>query len=342
MNELRAAARQSTDRTGIIEFDGARGAVSIPCTISDVSGTGARLKLDWSLSFPKQATLVFADGLRKTCQVAWQKRRLLGVAFADGVASPDEQARMMTEEEQALHRRHIGAQVKAAREGRGYTEADIREVARALTGYGMDERGRFRFWEGQHDDGEKTIFGQSGRFNADNLPDLILAQPAFGPYIAEQLWRYFISETPDPAQIDNMVARWRDADWDLPTLYRALLETPAFWEPGNHGTLIKSPVELFVGFNRTFGTAPSYLGEIADWSEEAGQALFFPPNVAGWQEGANWINDSASRCARPRCGTLARCGSTMILTPVRHPLRLQQGKPRKGPRPAASAWARSG
>lgn len=113
MTELRAATRQSTARTGIIEFDGARGAVSIPCTICDVSGTGARLKLDWSLSFPKDATLIFADGLRKTCRVAWQKRRLLGVAFADGVASPDEQALMMTEEEQALHRRHIGAQVKA-------------------------------------------------------------------------------------------------------------------------------------------------------------------------------------------------------------------------------------
>ena len=178
-------------------------------------------------------------------------------------------------------------------QGRGYTEADIREVARALTGYGIDERGQFRLWEGQHDDGKKTIFGQSGRFNADNLPDLILAQPAFGPYIAEQLWRYFISETPDPAQIDIMVARWRAADWDLPTLYRALLETPAFWEPGNHGTLIKSPIELFVGFNRSFGTAPSYLGEIADWSEQAGQALFFPPNVAGWQEGPDWINDSS-------------------------------------------------
>ena len=178
-------------------------------------------------------------------------------------------------------------------QGRGYTEADIREVARALTGYGMDERGQFHFWEGQHDDGKKTIFGQSGQFNADNLPDLILAQSAFGPYIAEQLWRYFISETPDPAQIDTMVERWRAADWDLPTLYRALLETPAFWEPGNHGTLIKSPIELFIGFNRSFGTAPGYLGEIADWSEQAGQALFFPPNVAGWQEGPNWINDSS-------------------------------------------------
>lgn len=79
----------------------------------------------WSLAFPKEATLIFADGLRKTCRVAWQKRRLLGVAFADGVASTDEQALMMTEEEQALHRQHIGAQLKAAREARGYTEAQI-------------------------------------------------------------------------------------------------------------------------------------------------------------------------------------------------------------------------
>ncbi|OPY95886.1 transcriptional regulator [Bradyrhizobium sacchari] len=125
MSELRAATRQSTARTGIVEFDGARGTVSIPCTIADVSGTGARLKLDWSLAFPKEATLIFADGLRKTCRVAWQKRRLLGVAFVDGVASLDEQALMMTEEEQALHRRHLGAQVKAAREARGYTEMQI-------------------------------------------------------------------------------------------------------------------------------------------------------------------------------------------------------------------------
>jgi len=125
MSELRAATRQSTARTGIIAFEGARGTVSVPCTISDVSGTGARLKLDWSLSFPKEATLIFADGLRKACRVAWQKRRLLGIAFADGVASADEQALMMTEEEQALHRQHIGAQVRGAREARGYTGIEI-------------------------------------------------------------------------------------------------------------------------------------------------------------------------------------------------------------------------
>lgn len=125
MSELRAATRQSTARTGIIEFDGARGAVSIPCTIADVSSTGAKLKLDWSLAFPNEATLIFADGLRKACRVAWQKRRLLGVAFVDGVASADEQALMTTEEEQLRHRRQIGEQVKGAREARGYTEAQI-------------------------------------------------------------------------------------------------------------------------------------------------------------------------------------------------------------------------
>ncbi|MGW1422517.1 helix-turn-helix domain-containing protein [Bradyrhizobium manausense] len=125
MSELRAATRQTTARTGIIEFDGARGSVSIPCTIADVSCTGARLRLDWSLAFPKEATLVFANGLRKVCRIAWQKRRLLGVTFADGVASADEQALMMTEEEQVLHRRHIGTQVKGAREARGYTVAQI-------------------------------------------------------------------------------------------------------------------------------------------------------------------------------------------------------------------------
>jgi hypothetical protein len=125
MSELRAATRQSTARTGIIAFEGARGTVSVPCTISDVSGTGARLKLDWSLAFPTEATLIFADGLRKACRVAWQKRRLLGIAFADGVASADEQVLMMTEAEQALHRQHIGAQVRGAREARGYTGIEI-------------------------------------------------------------------------------------------------------------------------------------------------------------------------------------------------------------------------
>src|SRR5207237_2439291 len=80
---------------------------------------------NWSLSVAKEVTLIFGDGLRKACRVAWQKRRLIGVAFADGVASLDQQALMMTEKEQILHRKQIGAQIRSVREARGYTEVQI-------------------------------------------------------------------------------------------------------------------------------------------------------------------------------------------------------------------------
>jgi hypothetical protein len=129
MSEYRAAARQQTLRTGIIEFDNGTGkVVSVPCTIRDVSATGARLALNSSLWFPEQFTLVFSNGLRKGCRVAWRKGRLIGSAFADGCASPDEQAAMMTEEEQSRHRKEIGARVRGARETRGYTEVQLAEL----------------------------------------------------------------------------------------------------------------------------------------------------------------------------------------------------------------------
>jgi DNA-binding XRE family transcriptional regulator len=125
-------------RTGIIEFDtGSRASkiISVPCTIRDVSATGARLELNSSLGFSKQFTLIFNDGLRKACRVAWRKGRLIGSAFADGPASPDEQAIMMTEEEQVRQRQQIGARVKSAREARGYTEAQLAEFIGVSCGF---------------------------------------------------------------------------------------------------------------------------------------------------------------------------------------------------------------
>jgi DNA-binding XRE family transcriptional regulator len=128
MSEHRAAARHHTLRTGIVEFDNGTGSlISVPCTIRDVSGTGARLALNSSLWVAGQFTLVFESGLRKHCRVAWRKGRLIGSAFADGCASPDEQAVMMTEQEQSRHRLGIGERVRAARETRGYTEVQLAE-----------------------------------------------------------------------------------------------------------------------------------------------------------------------------------------------------------------------
>ncbi|MGY3036337.1 DNA-binding XRE family transcriptional regulator [Bradyrhizobium sp. USDA 4354] len=128
MSDHRAAVRHHTLRTGMVEFDNGSGStVSVPCTIRDVSGTGARLELNSSLWVAEQFTLIFSSGLRKDCRVAWRRGRLIGSAFADGYASADEQAVMMTAEEQAQHRLGIGARVKAARETRGYTEAQLAE-----------------------------------------------------------------------------------------------------------------------------------------------------------------------------------------------------------------------
>ena len=178
-------------------------------------------------------------------------------------------------------------------QGRGYTEQDIREVSRALTGNSINDDGAFTFRHGEHDAGAKTIFSATDRFKADDLPDLILSQPSFGPYIVEKMWRYFISETPDPAQVAEITSQWKAASWDLPTLYKAVLSAPAFWDATHHGTLVKSPWELYVGFNRTFGTAPLELEELHDHPLSAGQGLFMPPNVAGWTEGTAWITDAS-------------------------------------------------
>ncbi|PIT00461.1 transcriptional regulator [Bradyrhizobium nitroreducens] len=128
MSDHRAAVRHNTLRTGIVEFDnGAGSTVSVPCTIRDVSATGARLSLNSSAWIAEDFTLVFASGLRKACRVAWRKERLVGAAFADGYASVDEQAAMMTADEQARHRLGIGARVRCAREMRGYTQSQLAE-----------------------------------------------------------------------------------------------------------------------------------------------------------------------------------------------------------------------
>jgi DNA-binding XRE family transcriptional regulator len=143
MSDLRAALRHHTLRTGLVEFDNGSGSiVSVPCTIRDVSATGARLQLNSSAWIAEQFSLIFRGGLRKDCRLAWRKERLIGGAFTAGYASATEQAAMMTADEQSRHRLGIGARVKAAREDRGYTESQLAEhLGVALAFVAQAERG---------------------------------------------------------------------------------------------------------------------------------------------------------------------------------------------------------
>lgn len=181
-------------------------------------------------------------------------------------------------------------------EGRGYTQNDVRAAARMLTGLTVAEDGSPRtvFLPQRHDAGSKTIFGQTGTFDADDLVRLTLQQPDFGPYIIETLWRRFVSDRPDPAEVSRLNQLWHDNNLEIAPLLQAMFTSEAFWDPSNRGRLVKPPIELLVGTVRTLGIAVSDTRDLRWQAQQMGQALFLPPNVGGWPKGIDWINDATA------------------------------------------------
>ncbi len=129
-----------------------------------------------------------------------------------------------------------------------YTEADIKETARALTGYGVRGPGKpFHFNAKQHDKGQKTIFGKTAAFNVDTLVPLLLEQPRCAVFLAEKLWKAFGGLTPSQEAIDAVAQTLRTTDYDMAAALRTLFQHPAFIADAAKGTRIKSPVDLVVG-----------------------------------------------------------------------------------------------
>lgn len=179
-----------------------------------------------------------------------------------------------------------------------YTERDVKEAARAFTGWSIDpETGGFVFRRFQHDDGMKTVLGTSGQLDGDALLDILLAQPQTAEFIVAKLWREFVSPTPDPQEVRRIARAFRDSRYDIKTALRALLVSDAFYAPQNRAALIKSPVDLVVGtlrqFRFTMGEPLPFVFAV----NQFGQNLFAPPNVKGWPGGDAWI-DSSTLLAR--------------------------------------------
>jgi len=174
-------------------------------------------------------------------------------------------------------------------EGR-YTEADMKETARAFTGWSVDrDSGAFRFRARQHDGGEKRILGRRARFDGDQVIDLLLEQPETARLVVGKLWRHFVSERLDPAEIERLAGIFRNSGYELKPLLAALFESQAFWDPDNRGRLIKSPVDFVVGTLRLFDLPVRKDRDLVWISRRLGQDLFEPPNVKGWPGGAAWI-----------------------------------------------------
>jgi len=173
-----------------------------------------------------------------------------------------------------------------------FTENTVREVARSLTGYSTWENRNlsFRFKPWHHDSGNKTVFGETGAFDGDDVIDILLQQPELDRHIAARYWHWLIADTPPPAaDLAALGKRFRDSGHRLDALYRATLESNAFWHIDHRAGLVKSPVNLIIGTARALETPKRINHQIPKWLRQAGQDLFAPLNVAGWSEGAAWI-----------------------------------------------------
>jgi uncharacterized protein (DUF1800 family) len=174
-----------------------------------------------------------------------------------------------------------------------YSERDVREAARAFTGWSLDlDTGAFRFRPFLHDEGPKTVLGRTGNFDGDAVLDILLAQRATAEFVVAKLWREFVSPEPDAQEVRRIGARFRDARYDLKVALRELFLSDAFWAAENRAALVKSPVDLVVG---TLRALEFQVGDPLPFvlaTAGLGQNLFAPPNVKGWPGGEAWINSS--------------------------------------------------
>lgn len=178
-------------------------------------------------------------------------------------------------------------------EGQGYTEADIREAARALTGWRLRPRdGVAKFVSRRHDDGAKTFLRQRGNFRESDIITILLEQSRVAEHITEKMWRTFVSYKINKQTVRKLARIFRQSGYRIRPLLKALLMSKEFRDPANRGTLIKSPIDLIVGAVRLLDVRMNSAKPLVRFSKRLGQDLFDPPNVKGWPGGKTWITSS--------------------------------------------------
>jgi uncharacterized protein (DUF1800 family) len=194
-----------------------------------------------------------------------------------------------------------------------YTERDVKEAARAFTGWSLDrDTGEYRYRRAWHDGGGKTVLGRSGRLDGAAVLDVLLAHPRTAEHITAKLWREFVSPAPDQAEVKRLAAVFRGAAYEVKPLLRAMFLSDSFWAPEHRATLVKSPVDLVVGTMRTFGIQPMDYRPAALAVAVLGQNLFSPPNVKGWPGGEAWIDASTLLGRRPFIDRVFRASDPMM------------------------------
>ena len=171
-----------------------------------------------------------------------------------------------------------------------YTETDVRESARAFTGWGL-KRKEFFFRSNHHDFGFKTFLGESGDFDGDDIVDIIMKQPVAAEFISRKLFEYFAYDAPDPDTVARLADTFRSSKQSIKAVVREILTSTEFYSSRAYRTKIKSPVEMVASTVRTLGIETD--GKVLlKPTNNMGQSLFNPPDVSGWPGGLTWINSS--------------------------------------------------
>ncbi len=199
--------------------------------------------------------------------------------------------------------------------GRGnYSEKDIKEAARAFTGWGFNVDGEFVFRKNQHDTGSKTILGRTGDFDGDDVLNILLDQPHTAVFITRKIYSYFVNEQVDDKNLQWLSQRFYDNKYDILKLLEDIYSSDWFYTEKNIGNRIKSPVELIAGIRRFLPLELDNDQSQLFFQKVLGQILFYPPNVAGWPGGRNWI-DSSTLMVRLQIPQVLAAKESLTITP---------------------------
>ena len=173
-----------------------------------------------------------------------------------------------------------------------YSEKDIKEAARAFTGWSYRKKlASFYLDKANHDDGQKTFLGKTANFGGEEIIDTILKQKQCARYICEKIYRYFVNPTVDEHHLELLTAQFFE-DYNIENLMRTVFLSDWFYDTKNQGVKIKSPIELLVGIHKTVPFNLIKPKQAIYLQKMMGQILLEPVNVAGWKGDRNWIDSN--------------------------------------------------
>jgi uncharacterized protein (DUF1800 family) len=173
----------------------------------------------------------------------------------------------------------------------GYTEHDVKEGAKAYTGWSYDDdRNQVSFHPKDFNAQNKIYLGQEGNFGMDQALNIVARHPSTARFISKKLFEFFVHDDPPPEELERLSAIYFKTHYSIRELVRGVLSSPRFYSGEALYSRIKSPVQFATMMTKTLNLTYKWVGDIQNYTDSMGQQLLNPPNVKGWKQGRNWIN----------------------------------------------------